>query len=354
MGRQMIMGGSVGCGNERKGLIMPKCYPACRRGKFGYIDANGHELSDFIHRFASRFSENLAFVGIDNSDISICINESMIHCFASEYCCFGFHDKLCRITALPWRDPKGYGFIDTSGNTVIDLVFRNTSNFSNGRAIAWYSEKKVSLYDCPCGIIDKNGNFVSDLTFSYINEFPDNYTITTFKDKNKKWGFINIDGDVVLKPQFEYARKPLFGFFPVAMNKKFGIVDINGDEIIPFVYEDISIENSLEFIAAERGGKWGLINQKNAVVVDFRFDAICKMQEGMAAFGVNNEEDDENMKWGYVDSLGSVVIAPQFSWGGEFNGGIAMIRLGDVANMNNVKEGYIDKTGHYIWEPQGA
>ena len=88
--------------------------------------------------------------------------------------------------------------------------------------------------------------------------------------------------------------------------------------------------------AVQRDGKWGYIDTKGRLVIDYQFDSAEKFSEGLA-FVVQNK------KRGYIDSSGKMVINLDKATGYPFTNGIAYV-------MTNPQDwGYLNKDGDYIW-----
>lgn len=122
---------------------------------------------------------------------------------------------------------------------------------------------------------------------------------------NNKAGFINRDGQLVIKARFDDAGRFSEGLAPVEIN-----------------------------------GKWGYINKAGAVVIPLKFDWALGFYEGRALVMIKD-------KWGYIDAKGLVVVAPRFDEAGSFSEGVARVCIYD----ENYKWGFIDKAGNWVLKP---
>lgn len=57
--------------------------------------------------------------------------------------------------------------------------------------------------DSKYGYIDKTGNYIVNPQFSYAKDFSDGLAVVK---SNDKYGYIGKDGKYVINPQYEYAR----------------------------------------------------------------------------------------------------------------------------------------------------
>lgn len=239
-----------------------------------------------------------------------------------------------------------YGFIDTSNNVVIPIIFDEISDFSYGLAAA-RTERRW-------GYINEKGVFVVQPKYTEASKF--NKLALARVSIKTKWGIINSRGDVIVPVEFdnyylsgwEYYNdslivvsksKGLFGFDNV-----FGVYDITGRRIIPLIYSDIDINqgnynyNTLSraycpYILAALNGKWGVINRNNEIIVPFKYDSkesIGKFTNGYAAVKVNE-------RWGYVDLKGLEVIEPQYDNVGEYVLGFFEVKLRGKWGLVNSK-----------------
>ena len=126
-------------------------------------------------------------------------------------------------------------------------------------------------------------------------------------------------------------------------NGKFGFINKEGQEVIPCIYN--SALNFSEGLAAVLiGNKWGFINLKNEVVIDFQYQkTTLGFKENLCAVVNDN-------KMGFIDNEGTNTI--KFDYEGtsldyeyqiEFNEGLCPVKL-----ITTQKYIYIDKTGEQV------
>lgn len=100
-------------------------------------------------------------------------------------------------------------------------------------------------------------------------------------------------------------------------------------------------------------GKYGFIDPKGAVVINFQFDEVGDFSEGLAWVRVGRSTVNgihNPGSCGYIDQSGKFVIQSQFAEAGNFSEGLA-----PVAFWDRNGRGYIDRSGklvipaRYIW-----
>jgi hypothetical protein len=173
----------------------------------------------------------------------------------------------------------------------------------------------VVIVDDKRGYIDQNGKIVIRPQFEGASDFSEGLAvISTSKNgyKNKK-GYIDESGSIVIPPEFDSAAEFSEGLAAVA----FGEFTLHG------------------------GGDhiWGFIDKSGRFVISPRFHAAYGFSEGMCVVG--NREG----KKGYIDKSGKLVIPYKYTWASGFSEGLACVNIGDHF-------GFIDKTGSMVIEPK--
>lgn len=113
----------------------------------------------------------------------------------------------------------------------------------------------------------------------------------------KKYGFINVKGDLVIKPQFLDAKnfsQNLAGVKKEVANGKslWGFIDKKGREKISFEFNETSNFNQ-GLCAVKRDEKWGFINKRGEIVIPLKFDTAEDFDDGTAYVGIYNEDGEE-------------------------------------------------------------
>jgi hypothetical protein len=170
---------------------------------WGYVDTSGAVVIEPQFEFASRFSEGLAFVKVDEK----------------------------------------YGFIDTSGNIVIDTEYEHALPFSEGLAAV----KKENKY----GYVNGNGELVIepqfDLAKSFFNDIAPVFKKLTANggetDLGISVGYINNNGELIIDYQYEGDEFSNFSFNDgLAIARKglnYGFINTSGEVKIPFAYDQV-------------------------------------------------------------------------------------------------------------------
>ncbi|WP_298539519.1 WG repeat-containing protein [uncultured Aquimarina sp.] len=177
------------------------------------------------------------------------------------------------------------------------------------------------------------------------------------RETNGPEGIINAKtGNMVIPMKYDYIR-PQEGFFITDLNNKEGLYDKNGKNILPEVFNNISVKDDMIYTSKEtddsydekdiyslkgvsiKNGTWndydesfgkdglllvkynykknnvhyydyiGFINKKGKIVVNVQeYEQVAPFSNGLAAV-----KDKESKAWGYIDTTGKVVIPFQYS-----------------------------------------
>ncbi len=119
--------------------------------------------------------------------------------------------------------------------------------------------------------------------------------LTSFRDKNGKYGFRDSKEKVRVKAVWDAVEKGFAGRYPVKQNDKWGYVDGKGQLVVPPIYDQAIGRRVL------KGDKWALINAKGEIVTPF-YPALRDMDDSYFAFS------KDNLLWGYVDTAGVVKV----------------------------------------------
>lgn len=145
--------------------------------------------------------------------------------------------------------------------------------------------------------------------------------LTPKQDEKGKWGLVNADGAVVVKPQYSGLMESRNGSFLIAVGgkEKDGILE---------------------------GEKWGVLDANGQVLVKAEYDEIGDFTNGLSKLKKGNKVGFANEKW-------QIVIEPKYSFAGLPNvQGFVWVnsggKLDKAGNISGGKYGAIDVKGNVI------
>jgi len=187
------------------------------------------------------------------------------------------------------------------------------------------------------GYINKQGRIVIKPQFDNAGHFSDGLAQV---EVSGKFGFINASGRLIVKPQFNMARDYSNGLAAVLVGD--GTCELCGEWVYLDKTGSIVIRTGLKngkqqanefsegFASFRVGSMHGFMDKSGKIVIEPKFIHVTDFHEGLA--GVSG---------GFIDQTGKPVVDGKFSEVGIFREGLASARIGE-------KWGYIDKTGQVV------
>ncbi len=228
-----------------------------------------------------------------------------------------------------------YGFIDKSGNIVIEPQFQGVYDFSDGLAKIYTSGEFNTAY------IDETGKVVIEPKFDIGSNFSEGFAWVGFDPEKKPYKI----GKLTL-----YTSQSSHSF-----NYNIGFIDKTGKFITEPVFTFAgNFSEGLAFVRTKEN-KFGFIDKTGKFAIEPKFDWTDDFSEGLALVFVNE-------KYGFIDKTGKFVIKPQFTKAESFSEGLAVVKIGGAVREPNLGSqiitttnadtnyAYIDKTGKIVFE----
>jgi len=172
------------------------------------------------------------------------------------------------------------GFIDKFGKEIIPCIY-TSAHFLN----FW----QISLNN-NIGLIDKTGNILLPVKYQNFSItktssfYPIKNPIIKIK-LNGKYGFADFNAKVIVTPRYDYIVEETDNYVIVKNGDKFGLLDkINGKEILPCLYNDITVVGKEEktiyttlqntYFSLMINNKWGVANTNGKIIVPIEYDNI--------------------------------------------------------------------------------
>lgn len=223
--------------------------------------------------------------------------------FSTDMILFGqYSDGLIRTAKLVKVGKTGndylFGYMDKSGNIAIKPQYSYAWEFSEGLALV--QQDKGENY------IDKSGKTAITLQKIIRAEPFSEGLAAVYTSANKKDGFIDKSGKIVIDPVWEEAGSFKEGLAPVS---KYG---------------------NKEYL-------WGFIDKAGKVVIKPKYYSAEPFSEGLSLI------KDKYGRYGYIDKTGEYVIKPKYDFADSFHEGLAYVII-------SRSSGFIDKTGNMVIE----
>lgn len=164
-----------------------------------------------------------------------------------------------------------WGFIDTTGNLVIEAIYDDVGPFSGGLAAVNFK----GLW----GYIDKNGKTVIQPNYRSAWAFHEHKArVKPFDEPDQ---FITASGDVISSGNWIAIDDFAEGLARVQSGNSFGYIDTSGKMLLPPVYfGGGSFQQGLAVVSNEE--KTGMINRRGEEIIPMIYDRVkCYVTEGV-------------------------------------------------------------------------
>jgi len=242
---------------------------------------------------------------------------------------FGFDLEGFNNGLIPIRQGDKWGYMNTEGKVAIAAKYDKVTGFGDGHAVGTLNK---TIY-----ILDTKGNESPlDASVIEVREFAEG--LAPYRSSDKKFGFVDGSGKIVIKSQFESV-----GYFSDGLawaktgDGKVGYINKSGEWAIqPQFNTAKDFDPSTGLARVKTGDSWGYVSKSGEAVKVADTDDWGDFSEGLA-------EGRRGGKFGFYDAQGKWVIEPQFDGTRKFKNGYAAAKKGD-------RWGMIDKQGNWVIE----
>ena len=314
-----------------------------QKGLYRLLNKNLNSLTGYIFEATGEFSEGLCYVeeikGYRQNNFlqNVPIIESyMINKYGQKVIPLGAYNTSFNSLSIVCKESriavfvqgKGYGYLNKKGSLTIAPKYWEASNFSDGLASVLkaneYGEKRW-------GFIDTTGNVVIDFQYTYK---PGNFKsgIAQVKSKDGKYGFINKKGEIIIEPQYTMATDFNEGLASVSKNYdqdcKF-VINEKGEEIFELKSEvstNMGMIYSMNNSSGERcncsyffngfmivkvtspTGKStvGFLDKNGNLALKTDFNIVSFYKDGV--FYVNYTDENFKQVYGFINLKGKMIL----------------------------------------------
>jgi len=184
------------------------------------------------------------------------------------------------------------------------------------------------------GYINREGIVIVKPKFSVCHRFSDGYAIV--RDLNGNYQILDKNSRIINVGKKSDIGDFHEGFARVNTKDKSGYIDTQGKYIIQILKAKLSdFSEGFAVINDQNVDRFYFINTKGVNAFDKYFEEASSFSEGYASV-------KQNGKYCYIDASGQIILQVDFSFAGSFHNGFAA-----VANTvnNNQLYGFIDKSG---------
>lgn len=302
--------------------------------KYGIQSIDGENIEEIIYDKIIRVSENSYYLEKEGKGViknivnNRIIEVNEIEKISDDYLRvaykgeFGIVDKN-----LNWILPLEYDYLDYNKEYVIvakegvievyDKEFKKLEIENNTRVILGIGKYLYSVKNNKLGVIDKNGKVIITPKYDNFLKLNDRDIMIGYKDG--KSYLINLETKKEKLLDYENFGEESEGMILTLKDRKLGYIDIEGNEIIPTKYEAaFKVQMGSKYLQVKENEKWMLVNKKGEVHKELPYDDLGEYKDGYILVVSNN-------KLGYIDDEGNEKIVPQFIYATSFKNGYAVV-----------------------------
>lgn len=227
------------------------------------------------------------------------------------------YDELMAVGIFVKASKNGVGYtFDLKGNEVADSKFAGLQSTSTGKFF-------ISIDDnYRYGIADKDKNVIIENKYDYIEEVENTGLLIATVGTD----LTIYSGNAVEIVSVERAKLEFKGeYIKVDTAEESYYLTADGKKVDN---KTVYLENQL--YASKSGNKWGFVNLKDDVIVDYEYDEVTEINE----YGFAGIKKDG--KWGIINKDGEIVLEPTYE-SNEIN----PVFIGKYCLRNGVVRDYI-------------
>lgn len=308
-------------------------------GLVGWIDGSGEVIVEPRFQSVGEFSEGIAYVR-ENYWLGYVdkFGERVARASEDWWSHGEFHDGLARVSSA-----HGAGFVDTAGRLVLPTEGSGDSgtapgDFAEGVAPVWKAALPRSEFEegGAWGYVDTSGDFVIQPRFVAARSFSGGLAAVAIETMalETRWGFIDRSGALAIDYQFEDVGRFSEGLSAVLYEDKWGYISRTG-LVIPFQY-DWAQEFAFGRAVVNVAGKDGIIDALGHWIRrPGDLDVVFSYSDGVARAESANQVE-------FLDLAGNELLRAEYEQAGDFHHGLARV-------VSHGQSEYIDKTGRVVW-----
>ena len=329
-----------------------------KNGLWGLIDLNGKEI------LTPEFDNIETLKGIENSlivqknNLLGIVNNKGTKILEAEYKeILNFGDDYKNGYRVVNEDNK-YGIVNSSGTKILDTIYEKIEDIYSDKYFVINANGKENL-------INKAGETVLSDNFDSITQIANLGVVIT---KNSKYGLMDFEGNTKIEASFDELKEINTDVFLAKKDGKCGVIDINENEKIAYNYNDITYNKKAGIYIAESDNYISTLLNSNFEVKLTGILSLINTDDGYMKIKVGEEYKYYNFKfeekdikdilntnkiftskkdgkYGFVDNKGNVVVDYLYDDATELN------KYGYAAIKKDGLWGAIDSTGKIIIEP---
>ncbi len=162
-----------------------------------------------------------------------------------------------------------YGLADLQNNILVPIIYKNIYALGTLRYAVENQQGKIALFS-------ENGKPITDFKIDSLSNFYKGYSIVY---ENGLQGLIDREGEVKLKTEYRSIKITDEGTILTQLPSEWLYLSDKNQVITKLIADDL-LATSGDFNIIQSGGKRGLINNNQKIVLPIEFDQLIEVQQG--------------------------------------------------------------------------
>ncbi len=178
--------------------------------------------------------------------------------------------------------------------------------------------------------------------YALANYFSEGRALIGLEAENGfTFGYIDEEGEVAISPTYEEGTDFKNGVARVKRGGKFGLIDRDDNVVVDLIYDSVgqTVDPDTGMVPVSVADSYGYVDVDGDNDVSPTFDYAAPFSEGLAVIGVKGE--DGQMKFGFINEEGKPEITPAYEFVSNFREGLAIFqkdgKMGVIDRDENVK-----------------
>lgn len=182
---------------------------------------------------------------------------------------------------IPFETNNIWGYKNAKGEVVVQPQYVSANQFSEGRGLVRKARGQNGQY----GFVDISGKEVIPCSFYTAYDFCDGVALVSLAETtgDSRWTYIDMNGERLFEKEFVLARNFSQGYAAVLKegsaaptplgngNQKWSYINKEGAYVTELTFEEAYYFKD-SYAVVKNNGKYGVINDKFEVVVDYQYD----------------------------------------------------------------------------------
>jgi len=302
-----------------------------KQNRYGLRDSKNREILPIIYE---------SIKPIDSTLVAVCFDKKygVISLTGETVIPFIYDDMIAyNKNLIVVRKGQSWGIINSEQDVIVPLKYGGVKILNGNKKLFLVKDKEKpgSKKKKKWRLVDAAGNKKSPNEYNNIKAISKYGAIVV---KNLKRGMIDSIGNQIIPTL--YKEIEIYKDIVIVRDSLYGVYDYNGNQLLPVEYFKIKYgitkEGEERLFTVGKDLKWGLVNDRNEILIPIEHYSIGYFNEGVSHVGT------KDYKYAIINTRGELITPLEFGFIFTFYNGIA------ATNKSGKGYGVIDKDGNEV------